>query len=58
MPIVEQQWGQIHASSSRPFSHSQTIQVNNRNISAEIALCFVAAQYGSALITQIVSSVA
>jgi hypothetical protein len=55
MPIVGQQWGQLQAYSRTHVSHSQTVQIHNRNISAEIALCFVS-DHGSALITQIVSN--
>jgi hypothetical protein len=58
MPIVGQLWNQIDVNSTdAPISRSQTIAVDNLDISAEIALCFVAGGYhASALITQIVSS--
>jgi hypothetical protein len=55
MPIVGQQWGQLEAHSSTHVTHSQTVQVASRNISAEMALYWVA-EHGSATISQIVSN--
>ena len=64
MRIVGQQWGHLLATSdTAPVSLSQTIQLDRRSISAEVAVSAVmktahagAASLGVAKITQVVSS--